>query len=65
LHLTLSNNQKNATLLFYNSLGNLTYETFCDDKFKTINTANWVNGIYFYKLINVNGEESNGKWIKN
>jgi hypothetical protein len=65
LHLTLSNNQKNATLLFYNSIGNLTYETFCDDKFKTINTANWVNGIYFYKLINVNGEESNGKWIKN
>jgi hypothetical protein len=65
LHLNLANNQLNATIIIYNNTGSMVYQAFCNDKFKTISTENWANGIYFYKLINVKGEEINGKWIKN
>lgn len=65
INLTLNNGQMNSSIVFYNNIGSLVYQEFCFEKFKSINTENWSQGIYFYKLINQTGEETNGKWIKN
>jgi len=61
---TLSKNLSQSQLCFYSITGKLIYSENSNSKFKTIETENWANGIYFYTLINSNGEVLKGKWIK-
>lgn len=64
LNLSLNDNQVNATIIIYNNIGSAVYQGSCNHRFKTIDTEFWNTGIYFYKLINKNGEILSGKWIK-
>jgi hypothetical protein len=65
INLSLSNNLVNSMIVFYNSTGSKIVEINCNDKFKSISTENWENGIYFYTIVNSTGKVLNGKWIKN
>lgn len=65
LQLSLSDKQLQSNISFYNTTGDLIFSEDCNNKFKTINTENWANGIYFYQLINAKGEIASGKWLKN
>jgi hypothetical protein len=65
LQMTLAKEHLQSSIVFYNNTGSIVYTDLCENKYKTINTENWANGIYFYQLINTNGEVLNGKWVKN
>jgi hypothetical protein len=64
LQMTLAKEQLQSDIVIYNNTGRIVYKDFCEEKFKTINTENWANGIYFYQLINENGAVLSGKWVK-
>ncbi len=65
LQMTLAKEHLQSSIVFYNNTGSIVFTDLCENKYKTINTENWANGIYFYQLINTNGEVLNGKWVKN
>jgi hypothetical protein len=64
IEIAFTNNQNQVQFLMYNLHGELILNEPCSTKYKSINTENLSNGIYFYKFITEDGLQTSGKWIK-
>jgi hypothetical protein len=64
IQLITENEQNNLCFMLFSPQGLLVISELCLNKFKTVNTENLANGLYYYQLVDRNGIQTAGKWVK-